>query len=127
MSETPPNLAELSVADPGAMQAAPAEAPLASAPKEHAPMFDIHPAHHAANSWKEFFVVSAFGNRQLAILWLGRTSGIGQFNSAALLFPAVVNESFLGRRRLLFRCHKHLAEQPDAEPGAVGAGYELYV
>jgi hypothetical protein len=29
---------------------------MASAPKEHAPMLDIHPAHHAANSWKEFFV-----------------------------------------------------------------------
>jgi hypothetical protein len=24
--------------------------------KEHAPMLDVHPAHHAANSWKEFFI-----------------------------------------------------------------------
>ena len=56
MSETPPNPAELSVADSGPVQATPTQAPMASAPKEHAPMLDIHPAHHAANSWKEFFV-----------------------------------------------------------------------
>jgi hypothetical protein len=24
--------------------------------KEHDPMLDVHPAHHAASSWKEFFV-----------------------------------------------------------------------
>src|SRR5665213_1030415 len=56
MSETPPNPAELSVADSGPVQATPTQDPMASAPKEHAPMFDIHPAQHAANSWKEFFV-----------------------------------------------------------------------
>jgi hypothetical protein len=56
MSETPPNPAELSIAKSGPVQASPTQAPMASAPKEHAPMLDIHAAHHAANSWKEFFV-----------------------------------------------------------------------
>jgi hypothetical protein len=56
MSETPPNPAELSVADSGPVQATPTQAPMASAPKEHASMLDVHPAQHAANSWNDFFV-----------------------------------------------------------------------
>jgi hypothetical protein len=56
MSETPPNPAELSVAAAGPVQVTPTQAPMASAPKEHAPMLDIHPGRHAANSWREFFV-----------------------------------------------------------------------
>jgi hypothetical protein len=29
---------------------------MASAPNKDAPILDVHPAHHAANGWKEFFV-----------------------------------------------------------------------
>jgi hypothetical protein len=32
------------------------EPPQPSTPEEQAPMLDVHPAHHAANSWKEFFI-----------------------------------------------------------------------
>src|SRR5690349_9188249 len=56
MFETPPNPADLPVSDFGQVQVAPTQAALVSAPKEHAPMLDVHPAHHAAASWKEFFV-----------------------------------------------------------------------
>jgi hypothetical protein len=56
MSEKPPNPSELPAPDTGPVQATSTQAPMASAPKEHAPMLDIHPAQHAANSWKEFFV-----------------------------------------------------------------------
>src|ERR1700692_2500420 len=70
MSEMLPNPAELSVADPGPVQATPTQAQMASAPKEHPPMLDIHPAHHAASSWKEFFV-------HIATIVLGLLIAIG--------------------------------------------------
>jgi hypothetical protein len=39
-------------------------------PKEHPPLLDVHPAHHAANSWKEFFV-------HIATIVLGLLIAIG--------------------------------------------------
>ena len=60
MPETPHIPEDIPVAD---VTTAPAEAPASqeTAPvpetaKEHEPMLDVHPAHHAANSWKEFFI-----------------------------------------------------------------------
>src|ERR1700733_13966836 len=60
MSDTPPNPAVSS----SALEPAPAEQlpiPIqpperSEIPKEHDPMLDVHPAHHAANSWRDFFV-----------------------------------------------------------------------
>src|SRR5450432_3335017 len=35
---------------------APETAPVPEIAKEPAPMLDVHPAHHAASTWKEFFI-----------------------------------------------------------------------
>ena len=58
--ETPRIPEYIPVAD---VTTAPAEAPASQetppvpeTAKEHEPMLDVHPAHHAANSWKEFFI-----------------------------------------------------------------------
>jgi hypothetical protein len=46
--------------DPIPSDAQPSEAPEAveipENAKEHAPMLDVHPAHHAASTWREFFI-----------------------------------------------------------------------
>jgi hypothetical protein len=56
MQETP-NPAELSVANVEILdQALPAASPDASTPEEHPPMLDVHPAHHAASTWRDFFI-----------------------------------------------------------------------
>jgi hypothetical protein len=34
----------------------PVSAPASEAPKDPAPMLDIHPAHHAASTWRDFFI-----------------------------------------------------------------------
>jgi hypothetical protein len=57
MSDITPIPAELPPADSAPVeQAAQPPSPNGSTPEEHNPMLDVHPAHHAANSWKEFFV-----------------------------------------------------------------------
>jgi uncharacterized protein YigA (DUF484 family) len=60
MPETPEIPEELALAEVSAVAAdapaAPETAPVSGKMKEHAPMLDVHPAHHAANSWKDFFV-----------------------------------------------------------------------
>jgi hypothetical protein len=43
---------------------------MTSVPKEHPPLLDVHPAHHAANSWNEFFV-------HIATIVLGLLIAIG--------------------------------------------------
>src|ERR1700677_797621 len=57
MSDTAPNPAELSPpahAEPPPIPIQPPES--WESPKEKAPMLDVHPAHHAANTWREFFI-----------------------------------------------------------------------
>jgi hypothetical protein len=56
MPETPEIPEELPLADVTAAPAMPETAPVSEKTKEHAPMLDVHPAHHAANSWKDFFI-----------------------------------------------------------------------
>src|SRR5882757_3227068 len=34
----------------------PVSALVSEAPKDPAPMLDIHPAHHAASTWRDFFI-----------------------------------------------------------------------
>jgi hypothetical protein len=47
-------------------------------PKEHDPMLDVHPAHHAANSWRDFFV-------HIATIVLGLLIAIGLEQTVELL------------------------------------------
>jgi hypothetical protein len=62
LPDTPPNPAALQVPDlapamteqPQAPN--PAAAPNASTAQEHAPMLDVHPPHHAASTWRDFFI-----------------------------------------------------------------------
>ena len=59
MSATPPNPAELSPPAPAHAEQPPIPTPLPESwenPKEQAPMLDVHPAHHAASTWRDFFV-----------------------------------------------------------------------
>jgi hypothetical protein len=59
MSDTPPHPAELSPSAPAhAQQPSIPIQPSESweNPKEQAPMLDVHPAHHAANTWRDFFI-----------------------------------------------------------------------
>jgi hypothetical protein len=70
---------------PAAPEAAHAEPPRPSAPtevpeppKEHDPMLDIHPAHHAASTWRDFLV-------HIATIVLGLLIAIGLEQSVELL------------------------------------------
>src|SRR3984957_4462768 len=59
MSDTPPNPAELSPSAPAHAEQPPIPIQPPESwekPKEQAPMLDVHPAHHAANSWRDFFI-----------------------------------------------------------------------
>src|SRR5277367_1815702 len=59
MSDTPPNPAGLSPSAPAHEEQPPIPIQPPDSwenPKEKAPMLDVHPAHHAASTWKEFFV-----------------------------------------------------------------------
>src|SRR5580693_4165763 len=59
MSDTPPNPAELSPPAPAHAEQPPIpiQPPESwESPKEQAPMLDVHPAHHAASTWREFFI-----------------------------------------------------------------------
>jgi hypothetical protein len=59
MSDTPPNPAELTPSAPGHAE----QPPIPNQPpedwenpKDPTPMFDIHPPHHAASTWRDFFI-----------------------------------------------------------------------
>src|ERR1700722_5601661 len=59
MSDTPPNPAELSPSAPAHAEQPPIPIQPPESwekPKEQAPMLDVHPAHHAANTWRDFFI-----------------------------------------------------------------------
>ena len=65
MPETPEIPAELPLADEAAVVADRASASDSKTPettsvpettREHAPMLDVHPAHHAASTWRDFFI-----------------------------------------------------------------------
>ena len=52
-----PNPGELSVSDTAALeQAAPAASPDAVVTEENLTVLDVHPAHHAASTWKDSFI-----------------------------------------------------------------------
>src|SRR5580704_4165927 len=59
MPDTPPNPAELSPSAPAHAEQPPIPIQPSESwenPQEQAPMLDVHPAHHAANTWRDFFV-----------------------------------------------------------------------
>src|ERR1700678_2096583 len=99
MSDTQPDPAELS---PPAAVSESAEQPAIPTqslespkiPKEHAPMLDVHPAHHAANSWKEFFV-------HIATIVLGLLIAVGLEQTV----------EYVHHRRELSEARKALSEE----------------
>ena len=59
MSETPPNPAELSLTVTAHEEQPPIPVQPSESwenPQEQAPMLDVHPAHHAASTWRDFFI-----------------------------------------------------------------------
>jgi hypothetical protein len=83
MSDTPPSSAVLSSPKP---EPAPAELPQVpiqtpesgEIPKEQAAMLDVHPAHHAAGTWRDFFVhIATASIRELAMMCSLRMSDRG--------------------------------------------------
>jgi hypothetical protein len=59
MSDTPPNPAELSPSAPAHAEQPPIPIQPPESwenPKEQAHMLDVHPAHHAASTWRDFFI-----------------------------------------------------------------------
>src|SRR5277367_28816 len=59
MSDTPPNPAEPSPPAPAHAEQPPIPIQPPESwenPKEQAPMLDVHPAHHAATTWRDFFI-----------------------------------------------------------------------
>src|SRR5579859_4269172 len=59
MPETPEIPEELPQADEAASASdrqMPETTSVSETTKEHDPMLDVHPAHHAASTWKEFFI-----------------------------------------------------------------------
>src|SRR6202020_1957052 len=57
MSDPPPKSAERSPPAHAEQPPIPIQPPESwESPKEQAPMLDVHPAHHAASPWREFFI-----------------------------------------------------------------------
>src|SRR5260370_1035120 len=73
MSDTPPNPAELSPPAPAHAEQPPIPIQPPERwenPKEQAPMLDVHPAHHAASTWRDFLI-------HIATIVLGLLIAIG--------------------------------------------------
>src|SRR5271155_1600867 len=73
MPDTPPNPAELSPSAPAHAEQPPIPIQPSESwenPQEQAPMLDIHPAHHAASTWRDFFI-------HIATIVLGLLIAIG--------------------------------------------------
>src|SRR3984885_3082276 len=71
MSDTPPKSAERSPPAHAEQPPIPIQPPESwESPKEQAPMLDVHPAHHAASTWREFFI-------HIATIVLGLLIAIG--------------------------------------------------
>jgi hypothetical protein len=107
MFDTPPNPAALSPSEsaPAVLPSIPAQPPVDSEiPKEPDPMLDVHPAHHAANSWRDFFV-------HIATIVLGLCIAVGLEQMVEHIHHRLqITETREALRQERGENHKHFAE-----------------
>jgi hypothetical protein len=93
MSDDQPIAADPAIAAPETAQAA--ELPIQTeTAKEHAPMLDVHPAHHAASTWREFFI-------HIATIAIGLLLAVGLEQTV----------EYVHHRRELTEARRELAEE----------------
>jgi hypothetical protein len=73
------------------------EPPEASSPEELTPMLDVHPAHHAASTWRDFFIHIATIVIGLLIA-IGLEQTVEYFHHRHLASEARSNSARNGRR-----------------------------